>query len=771
MAMGPSNPQPPMVPGAGPMMGGDPSMQAPDPRGSGGDISTPGSAAVTGPSQIQREAPDIAESRRLGVAKLLQEVQLDKAHWKADFDQMRTDNNFARGWQWPDQSSWEDERYIANIVQRHVNQRVSALYAKNPTFTAKRRDRMDFKIWDGNAQSLQMAMGAVKAAQMQAQQMTAAANDPTGATPMPPPQQQALIAAGTQQAQALIQDVQQGIQKRKLYDNVAQTLEIVWAYYVGEQSVPFKSQMKQMVRRAISCGVAYVKLGFQRDLEKRPEVVVGIADASERIAHLQTLLADVQDQVISQDDAEMEELRKTLEALQSEPEIIVREGPIFDYPQSWSLIPDRKCRQLKGFIGCDRVAQEYVMTPAEIKEVYNVDVSGSYTAYCYSKTSPTKLEAMGLGSGDGESLACVYEVYERKSGTVCTIVEGWPDYLRAPATPMPLLERFWPWFTLSFNDGEHETKIFPVSDVRLLMPLQREYNRCREGLRRHRIANRPKVVTAKGMLSEEDADAFKNHPDNAVIELSQIQPGQKVGDVLQPYQGPLIDPNLYSTDQIFADVLRVVGSQEANIGGAGGDVTATESSIAESSRLSSLQSNIDDLDDFLTDLGRAGGEMCLLEVSKPMAIKIAGDGAVWPEVSKLEAAEEIYLEVQAGSSGRPNKAQEMQNMNMILPYLLQMPGIDPTWLASEVLKRMDDKLDLSNALAQGIPSITAMNAVQQPQSAGELPPGGPPEAQGPQGAKNAPTPGPGSQGNATIPRTRPAVPVPPNVAAQQTAAQ
>src|SRR5262249_860677 len=151
--------------------------------------------------------------------------------------------------------------------------------------------------------------------------------------------------------------------------------------------------------------------------------------------------------------------------------------------------------------------------------------------------------------------------------------------------------RFWPFFVMSFNDGEHDKKIYPQSDVQLLKPMQREYNRCRDGLRRHRIANRPKTVVAKGMLDEEDEQSLKTHLDNAIISLGAMQPGQKVDDLLQPWKGPPIDPALYDTNAIFQDVLRVVGSQEANLGGVGPvSTTATESSIAESSRLSSLQS-------------------------------------------------------------------------------------------------------------------------------------------------------------------------------------
>src|SRR3546814_8662225 len=66
--------------------------------------------------------------------------------------------------------------------------------------------------------------------------------------------------------------------------------------------------------------------------------------------------------------------------------------------------------------------------------------------------------------------------------------------------------------------------------------------------------------------------------------------GENVANKLQQVQKAPIDPNVYETNGIFEDILRIAGSQEANLGGAAG-ATATESSIAEGSRISSLESN------------------------------------------------------------------------------------------------------------------------------------------------------------------------------------
>jgi hypothetical protein len=76
--------------------------------------------------------------------------------------------------------------------------------------------------------------------------------------------------------------------------------------------------------------------------------------------------------------------------------------------------------------------------------------------------------------------------------------------------------------------------------------------------------------------------------------------------------------------------------------------------------------------------------------------------------------------------------------------LMQLPGIKPEWLAKELIKRLDDKLDITTAFQSMLPSIIAMNGMASRQGIGPQAPGGPMDfpgagpAQGPAGGSNAP---------------------------------
>jgi hypothetical protein len=502
--------------------------------------------------------------------------------------------------------------------------------------------------------------------------------------------------------------------------------------------------MKQLVRRVCTTSVGFVKLGFQRLMEKRPEDVEKITDVTQQIAEMERMMADKLDNRMEETAAECEKLRLILQDLQSRPQVIVKEGIVFDFPQSSSIIVDPRCRNIRTFVGAQWVAQEFILSPDDVKEIYKIDVGKSFTAY--KEEAPFQNPYDRSPKGEARDKCVIWEIYSKADNMMYVVCDGYADFLQEPSEPPLTLERFWPFFTLTFNDIENEKKIYPPSDVELLMPMQKEYNRTRQSLREHRIANRPCYAVPQGMLDEEDVLKLQTRPNNAVVVLNALQPGQKVDDVIQPVKSIGIDPALYDVNTVFDDVLRTVGAQEANLGGTN-SATATQSSIAESSRAAAIASNVDDLDDFLSELARAAGQAMLLNLNEETVMKIVGPGAVWPTLTAQDVADELMLEIEAGSSGRPNKAAETANFQQIAPILMQIPGINPEWLAKEAVKRMDDGVDLTDAIAAGVQSIMAMNA--QKQLAVGAGPEGDPNAQGDKGAQNqqehpnAPAPPPG----------------------------
>lgn len=699
--------------------------------------------AVEAVASPEADSPLVSESDEALVTKLMAEINADKAHFEKAFKTMRDDMQLAT---YGHADSWGDENYSANIIGRHVKQKTAALYAKNPKIVAKRRETLDFAQWDGNPDSLALAQQTLQlAAQAGQPELDPATGLPTidpltGApilTPGPSPEEVML-------AQATMADFQQGMAKRREMDKWGKTLEVLFNHSMREQKpLDFKMGMKRLVRRACTTGVGYVKLAFAREMGPSPVTSARIDDANTRLAHLTRLLEDAQDGEIEEISAEMAELQLALQALQSEELIVVREGLIFDYPQSTRVIPDRSTMSLVGFVGARHLTLEYLYTVDEVREQFpDAHIEYGFTPFRSNwngEDDGSEPAAMSNSKGEtkmpGGAMVKVFEHFDKPSGLVYYMAEGYKGFLRPPGPPDVFVEDFWPVYALTFNDVENEKALFPPSDARLMKHQQDEINRSRQGQREHRNAARPRFVSGTGAIDDEGKGKLATAQPFDVITLNLAQ-GQSISDLLQTVPVPGVDPNLYETSPFFQDMQLVVGSQQAVLGGIA-KATATESAIAANSMAASDGSAVDDLDNFLTMVARGGGQILQREMSPEQVMVICGPGAVWPDLTLDQIASELYLDIEAGSTGKPNQAVEINNWQQMLPMLLQMPGLSPQWLLKETLRRLDDRMDTVDAIADGIPSIAMQNQMAQPNMISAAGPQADPSAQGGQGAAGA----------------------------------
>lgn len=667
---------------------------------------------------------DVPEDRAANVKRILDTIARAKHYWKDDFDRMRRDMDFAAGKQYADQQSWTDSRYILNLVLRHIRLRTALLYAKNPKAVYRRKPKMDFLLWDENPETLMMAEQQVLAAQR------ASMVGHNGGPPLDP------MAAVPPIALQIIDDYQQGMARRMSAARLGRALELLWDWFIDEPLPSVRTQMKAWVRRAVTCGVGYAKIGYQRQTKPRPDQAARLSDMTQQLAVIERLRACLmgEEAEATEYDAQAEQLRQAIKALQEKPEVLLREGPVLDFPRATAIIPDPATRSLRGWVGTGWIAEEFSLPASKVEEIYGVRVSARADATEAGTSAPPPPTNANPLSKDDENVR-FWQFYEWASGRCYTVAEGHPDYLREPEAPEVELERFFPYYALTFNDVEHETRIFPPSDVELLRSPQDEYNRTRESLRQHRIANRPLYAAAQGAFDGEDKKNLAQYPAHAVVILNNLKEGQAVKELFGPVEKVPIDSNVYEVESLFSDTLRATGAQEANFGGASG-ATATEVAEASRSGATTTVSDTDELDEVLTEIARDFGQVCLLYMSPESVQRVVGPGIMWPRLTRAEIAAEGVLEVEAGSSGRPNRERDLANFERAVPFLLQIPGIDPVPLARYGLRLLDDRIDLADFIRPGLPSITAMNSARAP-STGD--PATDPAQQGPEGAGNAPS--------------------------------
>lgn len=677
---------------------------------------------------------------RAAVKQWQQRVKDAKKHWDSDFKRIRTDQKFAFGLQWAEQSDLHDDRYVANITLRHLREKEAALYARNPTAEFKRRKRLDYQLWDGDPAKLMQAHGAVGQALLLRM-------------PPPPP------------AVALLMDFSQGQSKQQVIDKVGKTLEIAYQYFVDEQEPDFKEQMKGAVLRALTGGVAWVRLGFEREFTSSLASYDTASAFGDRTKRLTRILERMQEDKVPEDDPDMQAVRDLITSLlhgaaDGETQD-VDERLVFDFPMSTAVIVDPKCRCLKTFDGARWIAQEYILPLEEVNEYFEKDISPISSEIAHYTDDGTCIESAPDGTKVKDPMktpmVCVWEVFDHRTKSVFFIADGYKDYIQEPGPVEPTTRRFWPLYGLVFNkviiDPGQKGSIYPPSDVTLMRHAQKEWNRCREELRDHRKANAPKYLTRAGWLTEEDKNRIKNSPPSAVIELTGLPANEIPNKAFGPMAHDPLQPQLYDTNPLEQDFQLVNGAQQADLGAPKGDVTATASSIAEHAKMSTTSDNVDDLDGLLDALARSSGEVMLRELSPQTVKRIVGPGALFPEGPEREDfINEIALQAKAASSGRPNKALEVSNWQILAPLLLQA-GANPQGIIKETARRLDDQMDVQQFFPLALPAPPPGGGGGRPNPApGRRPP--PPNGAKPPGRTlNGPA------GPAARPGPAPALPV------------
>lgn len=641
---------------------------------------------LSAPAALNTSSPVITPTEEQTVKLWRKRIKDAKAYFEPDIKRIRENMEFAANIQWQGQTDVDDKdgRYIANFITNHVNQKVASLYAKDPKCQAKCRDRLNYQIWDGSVEQEWQATMALQGAMVTGQ-----------------------VTPQAMQAQALLADIQQGKQWEALCKKVGKTLEILYGYQCDTQAPSFKYQMKQLVRRVVTTGVGFVRLNFIRNFDHVLSSSLTDDSLAFRLKRAKSILAGVSDDKIQSDDPRVEQLRLLFESVVSSVKqgdtTNVEERLEFDFPSATSIIVDPKCKSLKGFVGAEWVAQQFIMpldtanAYFELKGEKIVTVGGEFVQYADDAMEMPKPSQDAKPEDPAKTpLGCFWEVFDLTTKTSFSICDGWKWYVQIPKAVDPSINRFWPIFSLTFNDIESEpgqkVHIYPPSDVQLLKPMQQERNRSRQELREHRKGNRPFHWTMKGWMSDNDKEKLVNHETHELIEMEGQPPNGDMNNALGHWNGVNIDQSMYATAPLDDDARLAVGSNAVQQGQPIRHVAATPAVIQEQSRISGVSSNVDDLDDLLSEMAQAAGEMMLREFNPQTVQRIVGKGAAWPDQQREDFLNELFLDIVAASSGRPNKAVDVQNMMQLGPLMLQA-GANPWALIKQYATVMDSNIN------------------------------------------------------------------------------
>jgi hypothetical protein len=547
-----------------------------------------------------------------------------------------------------------------------------------------------------------------------------------------------------------------------------------------------KKHARQQVGSAITVSAGWLKVTWQERKGQDQTVAQAIRDAQDQLARLEMLQADVEEAKGNDLDQKRQEIELTLQGLEAKVEIIIARGIAIDFVRAEDVQVSLDVESLENYADASWIAHRVFMATDDAKAKFPAvaDKIGKANSYKQNKpkdpseargTDPTaaknidakEADAYTLGEtlnggSDGDGSVCVWEVQDKQSGMLRTLIEGMDVYARAPFPVKPNTTRFYSLFMLAFIwvDGERH----PQSLIKRGAPLFDDVNRLYSNRALHRRRSIPKTAFNTQGMDPKEAAKLSGATTQEMVGVSTINPDAKIADLVAPIHYAPIDENLYDDRPTMLKLESIFGIQEALTSSVDTTKTATEAEIQQTGTNARSTFKRAAIDEMLDDLALYTTEIALEQLTHDDVTQIAGPWAFWPKGLTLQdMGTLVTVQIKGGSSGKPDTSAQQQVWATVYSLLDksvleigQLRGSTPEDIADckeelivETLSRTGDRLDADRFL----PKSPSYEPGQMPTQA---PPGQPPlGAQPPQPGTPNVSPMPAQQTPPPNPNTLP----------------
>lgn len=565
---------------------------------------------------------------------------------------------------------------------------------------------------------------------------------------------------------AKVKELGQPYQQRR--DDAKQfgsTLEIVISQLWKKGRL--KAKAKPLVGSGLTIAMGWMKGTWQERTGKDPIIQSQINDLQDnllRIAATKQQLADGD----ANPDALRAEIEREMLGLQAQVEVVLARGLALDFVQGEDIQVSPECGAMTSYLDSPWIAHRSFKTLADAKALFPKLGEKLKGASTYGQVKPidpntatdasvaTNVEANEADSfrtsGNASRIAegtsvCIWEVWDKDSNTIITLIEGINCYARDPYAPNPGTSRFYPFF--QFVIGEVDGERHPESPINRSAPLLDEYDRVRAGYAEHRRRVKPKTAFDSSNLSADEAAKLESGGTQEMVGIKPLIPGTPINNLLAPVAYAPIDPSLYDTSVIRAELEMIWGIQEALSSSIRTAKTATEAEIQQTGTTARTGYMRDNLDGMMAELAEYTAEIAVQKMDAQDVKELAGPWAFWPEGMKIEdIGSLVSVDIRAGSSGKPDTTRQRQAWATVMPVLQnailqvgQLRGSSPQDIADsiealieETLSRTGDRLDASRFLPP------APDGDDMPTQGGPMQPGTPPPQPIPLPAPDSPAP-------------------------------
>jgi hypothetical protein len=474
----------------------------------------------------------------------------------------------------------------------------------------------------------------------------------------------------------------------------ARTLEIVISSVWKKAGL--KKTARTAVRSVLSNSEGWLKATFVSEKKPQPEVETALNDAKETMARIeaqQKLLEDPDGQDPETLEVERAEKEALVKELEEKLEVAVARMFVIDYVSTENIQVSTDVCAIENYLDADWIGTElYFNKEKALASFPRLDVEDIKSAKIYYQRAPKELTTRDVdnvlpqgmltaetaqaftthtSSQESPAFVRVVEIWDRRDKQIYTIIDGVKKWAKEPYAPPYPTSRFYPFFYFAFYevDGQRHAQ----SLAWRLYKLQDEYSSSRSNFRLTRERSIPGVLFNATMLDEVEAKKLQESKSQEYTALRPSDPSVPLASLFAPKPVQGIDMRLYDPTLILNDMERISGVQEAlsaAINGPGNPKTATEANIQQSGTQARTTSDRDNLETMLTDLAEYTAQQALQCLETRDVQRLAGPKAFWPagmDIEDLFTMVEVTIE--AGSTGKPRQATDMQAWATILPLI------------------------------------------------------------------------------------------------------
>jgi len=526
-----------------------------------------------------------------------------------------------------------------------------------------------------------------------------------------------------------------------------------------------KKAVRKMLRSSLSIGPGWLKGIMVTQSKNDPVIEKDLNDAQDNMARLMATRKEIkEDDGLTKDemDEKVQAAELLTESLTTKLEVIIRRGLALDFVRGEDVQVSLDVSEISDYLDANWVANQMFVEKGDVRVMFErltqddmqeakiyyqrkVNNEPGATTGDLTDRDAEKFTQSTETQGDEVPFVRVIEFWDKRDNHIKTMVDGVERWAREPYQPANATSRFYPYFLIALFEVDGDRH--PQSLSGRLAKLQDEYASARSAGRLARSRSIPGTIFDSGTIEPGDIRKIEAAVEQEYVGVRPIA-GGKLSDSFAPKPVGRYDPRIYDTGPSVRDMERVSGVQEA-LSQAGGQKTATEANIEQQGFASRTGADRDTQEDMLNDLAQYTAELAIQALPYEYVKKIAGELAFWPEDLDFEdVVTHINLDIEAGSTGAPNKEQERQSWSVIMPLLretmviiqqAQATGNLPlaealTELLEETMQRMGDRTNLDRFLPKlaatptGAVPIGDTGAQATPQAGGAQAPTGTPTA-------------------------------------------